>query len=160
MLNRDTVVAAAVGLLDAAAFVLLGWIVYISGSGSAADSAGSMTVRFLAFLPAAWVPLVVVAWRGAADARRILRGRPSWLRLPVEAFALGLGGTVCAAALSAITEVHASGGWFDGARSFTAAEWLWRSGLVLLVGGLFGGMMAAAGLLLTGLNRLCLRLAE
>jgi membrane protease YdiL (CAAX protease family) len=114
-----------------------------------------------------WLPLssilvaisALVGWRGAADARRILRGDRRWWRPPVEGFLTVAGIVFVWIMAGAITTAIAAGSIYDGAENWSPREWLTYVTFAASVASASGMVGAMLGMIIGSLNRAILRRA-
>lgn len=97
---------------------------------------------------------IVVAWRGGADAVRIVSGRASWLRLPLESGAAGAAAVAVLFIVGALDAAWAAGAAFDGIRTWGVDDWLLALRAHAEIAAILASLGFVAGVALTALNRL------
>ena len=103
---------------------------------------------------------MLVAWRGWADAVRIVARSGSWLRLPLEGSCAAIGAVLIFFVLNFLDAAWAAGGVYDGFETWGLNDWLVALRGQAEIAAILASLGAVTGIALTALNRLVLRLSK
>jgi len=128
-----------------------------------AATAGKMPLDVIRTKPWALAAVVIVAvvaaWRGHADARRIISATGGWTRPAVEGFAVGFLPVPISHAIGMIQEALAAGPPWPSLGYSPFSDWLQYLFWLLIWAVIFGVAGGVYGIVLSCINRIVLRIA-
>jgi len=116
-----------------------------------------LVTRYLWTIFVAVIIAAVVAWRTYADVKRLLAGKRSFKRPVIEGFVFGFLPGPLSHGLGMIQEAFAAGPPWPSFGHSSLSDWLWYLYYLVPWWTLFGAVGAVYAALLSGINRIALK---